>query len=290
MLHSMTGYGKTEISLPNKKVIIEIKSLNSKNIDTNLKIPVIFREKELIIRKLIQNALKRGKIECSIYYELNDGLTPTNINQQVFKNYYNQLHELQEELKIENSDLTATIMRLPDTMKTQRLEIGEDEWDVLEQGLKDTLSQVSEFRKQEGKAMQKDLLSHSENILALKESLLPFEDSRIEKLRDRMNKSMTEFFQSEKTDKNRFEQEMIFYIEKLDISEEKIRLLNHCNYFNETVNNESEAGKKLAFIAQEMGREINTLGSKANDSNIQHIVVKMKDELEKIKEQTLNIL
>ena len=290
MLHSMTGYGKTEISLPNKKVIIEIKSLNSKNIDTNLKIPVIYREKDLIIRKLIQNALKRGKIECSIYYELNDGLTPTNINQQVFKNYYNQLHELQEELKIENSDLTATIMRLPDTMKTQRLEIGEDEWDVLEQGLKDTLSQVSEFRKQEGKAMQKDLLSHSENILALKESLLPFEDSRIEKLRDRMNKSMTEFFQSEKTDKNRFEQEMIFYIEKLDISEEKIRLLNHCNYFNETVNNESEAGKKLAFIAQEMGREINTLGSKANDSNIQHIVVKMKDELEKIKEQTLNIL
>ncbi len=286
----MTGYGKTEISLPNKKVIIEIKSLNSKNIDTNLKIPVIYREKDLIIRKLIQNALKRGKIECSIYYELNDGLTPTNINQQVFKNYYNQLHELQEELKIENSDLTATIMRLPDTMKTQRLEIGEDEWDVLEQGLKDTLSQVSEFRKQEGKAMQKDLLSHSENILALKESLLPFEDSRIEKLRDRMNKSMTEFFQSEKTDKNRFEQEMIFYIEKLDISEEKIRLLNHCNYFNETVNNESEAGKKLAFIAQEMGREINTLGSKANDSNIQHIVVKMKDELEKIKEQTLNIL
>ena len=129
----MTGYGKTEISLPNKKVIIEIKSLNSKNIDTNLKIPVIYREKDLIIRKLIQNALKRGKIECSIYYELNDGLTPTNINQQVFKNYYNQLHELQEELKIENSDLTATIMRLPDTMKTQRMEIGKDEWEALEQ-------------------------------------------------------------------------------------------------------------------------------------------------------------
>lgn len=290
MLHSMTGYGKTEISLPNKKVIIEIKSLNSKNIDTNLKIPVIYREKELIIRKLIQNELKRGKIECTIYYELNEGLTPTSINQQVFRNYYNQLNELQEDLKIENSDLTATIMRLPDTVKTQRMEIEEDEWGAIEQGIKDTLSQVNEFRMQEGKAMQKDLLSHSDNILELKESLLPFEESRIEKLRERINQSMTEFFQSEKTDNNRFEQEMIFYIEKLDISEEKIRLLNHCKYFNETVNNEAEAGKKLAFIAQEMGREINTLGSKANDSNIQHIVVKMKDELEKIKEQTLNIL
>lgn len=290
MLHSMTGYGKTQISLADKKITIEIKSLNSKNIDINLKIPSIYREKELIIRNLIHNSLKRGKIECSIFYELNEGLNTTNINPQVFKNYYKQLQLLQEELKIENSDLISSILRLPDTLKSQKTELDEGEWVVIEHGIIDALAQLTEFREQEGAAMQEDLLLRSNNILKLMESLLPFEGNRIEKLKTRINKSMEEFFQSEKTDKNRFEQEMIFYIEKLDISEEKVRLLNHCNYFNETLTNEAEPGKKLAFISQEMGREINTIGSKANDSDMQHIVVNMKDELEKIKEQTLNIL
>jgi len=290
MLHSMTGYGKTQISLADKKITIEIKSLNSKNIDINLKTPSIYREKELIIRNLIHNALKRGKVECSIYYELNEGLNTANINPQVFKNYYKQLQLLQEELKIENSDILSSILRLPDTLKPQKTELGDDEWADIEKGIIDALAQLAEFREQEGKSMQEDLLLRSKNILELMESLIPFEANRIEKLKVRINKSMEEFFQSEKIDMNRLEQEMIFYIEKLDISEEKVRLLNHCNYFNETLMNEPEPGKKLAFISQEMGREINTIGSKANDSNMQHIVVNMKDELEKIKELSLNIL
>lgn len=290
MLHSMTGYGKTEISLPNKKVTIEIKSLNSKTIDTNLRIPTVYREKELIIRKLIQDSLKRGKVECTIYYELSEGNTSTIINSSVFKNYHKQLSELEGELNIQNSDLTSSILKLPDTIKANRMELDDEEWKALEKGIKTALDHLNQFRLQEGKAMQKDLLSHVNNILELKDSVAPFEKKRIEKLKERIKKSLDEFLQNEQTDKNRFEQEMIFYIEKLDISEEKIRLLNHCKYFIETVENESETGKKLAFIAQEMGREINTLGSKANDSDLQHIVVKMKDELEKIKEQVLNTL
>ena len=290
MLHSMTGYGKTEISLPNKKVIIEIKSLNSKTIDTNLRIPTVYREKELIIRRLIQDTLKRGKVECTIYYELSEGNTSANINSSVFKNYHKQLSELEEELNIQNSDLTSSILKLPDTIKTNKMELDDDEWKALEGGIKTALDHLNKFRLQEGKAMQEDLLSHVNNILELKDSVAPFENKRIDKLKVRIKKSLDEFLQNEQADKNRFEQEMIFYIEKLDISEEKIRLLNHCKYFIETVENESETGKKLAFIAQEMGREINTLGSKANDSDLQHIVVKMKDELEKIKEQVLNTL
>ncbi|MCF8379471.1 MAG: YicC family protein [Bacteroidales bacterium] len=290
MLHSMTGYGKTEVSLADKKITVEIKSLNSKNIDTNLKVPNIYREKELIIRNLIHNELKRGKIEFNIHYELNEGVNPTEINQKVFKNYYKQLIELKKELGIEKADLLSTIMRLPDTLLIEKSELNEEDWLKIEAGIIDALSQVNEFRKQEGLSMQEDLLLRSKNILELKDSLLPFETRRIEKLKERIFKSMEEFLPSEKIDKNRFEQEMIFYIEKLDISEEKVRLLNHCQYFNETIEKDPEPGKKLAFISQEIGREINTIGSKANDSDMQHIVVKMKDELEKIKELTLNIL
>ena len=290
MLHSMTGYGKTEISLPDKKIIIEIKSLNSKTIDTYLRIPSVYREKELVIRKLIQDSLKRGKIECSIHYELIEGSTTTTINSAVFRNYYKQLNELQEELNIQNSDFTSAILKLPDTIKTNKMELNNKEWSELEKGIKKALAHLNQFRAQEGKAMEKDLLSHVDNILELKNSVTPFENNRIAKLKERIKKSLDEFLQNEQADKNRFEQEMIFYIEKLDVSEEKIRLLNHCNYFKETLEHENETGKKLSFIAQEMGREINTLGSKANDSDIQHIVVKMKDELEKIKEQVLNTL
>lgn len=290
MLLSMTGYGKAELNLPDKKVTIEIKSLNSKNMDTNIKCPMIYREKELEIRKMIQESLKRGKVDCTIYYELNEGVAPSRINQPVFESYYRQISELREKLEIGDSDLIAAILKLPDTIHTEKMTLEEGEWQEMKKGLESAISDLQDFRKQEGDSMEKDLTDRIHLILELLASVEPYEGSRIEKLKERINKSLEEIRLKEEADNNRFEQEMIFYLEKLDITEEKTRLENHCRYFMETINTEKEAGKKLNFISQEIGREINTLGSKANQSDIQHIVVRMKDELEKIKELVLNVL
>lgn len=290
MLQSMTGFGKTEINLPDKKIIIEIKSLNSKNIDSNIKLPAVYREKELLIRRMIQNQLKRGKIDFNIYYELNEGITPASINKSAFQNYFLQLKDIQTNLNIESKDITSSILKLPDTIRTKRMTLSDEEWKLLHEGILSAIEQLKEFREQEGNAMAADLQLRVKKIMVLLDSVKEFETSRIDVIKERIRKAIEENGLKEHIDENRFEQEMIYYIEKFDITEEKIRLLNHCNYFNETMVSGGEAGKKLAFIAQEMGREINTLGSKANNSDLQHIVVQMKDELEKIKEQILNVL
>lgn len=290
MLYSMTGFGKAVVELSDKKVIIEIKSLNSKNIDTNIKVPQLYREKEMFIRKWVQEHLKRGKIDFSLYYELNEGLSSARINPDVFKAYFSQISVIEEELKLESTDKLATILRLPDVINNEKPEINEEEWLVVSSGIQSALADIQKFRLQEGEFMAKDLRLHVENIIHHLNSIEPYENERITRIRERITKSLEELKLSESADQNRFEQELIYYLEKLDISEEKTRLRNHCTYFLDTLDAGEEAGKKLSFISQEMGREINTLGSKASESKIQHIVVKMKDELEKIKEQCLNIL
>jgi uncharacterized protein (TIGR00255 family) len=286
----MTGYGKAEVLLPDKKVTIEIKSLNGKNSDTNVKSPMIYREKEIWIRKILQDTLKRGKIDCFISYEMNEGSTSSSINPIVFKAYFHQIEALKKELKLSDENIISTILRLPDTVKAEKIDLDEKEWQKVEEGIFRALNELQQFRKQEGEVLAEEMKTRVQNILDLLASVDKFEKDRIEKLKYRIIKSLEELKLSETLDSNRLEQEMIYYLEKLDVSEEKSRLENHCRYFLESMEEDEEAGKKLSFISQEMGREINTLGSKANDSDIQRIVVQMKDELEKIKEQSLNIL
>ena len=286
----MTGYGKAEIVLQDKKVSVEIKSLNSKNNDTNIKLPYAYRGKELEIRQIINERLQRGKIDVNIFYELNAGITPASINKELVKSYFLQLKQINEELGVESHDhLMDIVMRLPDTIKVEKNEFEETEWLKIKDTLMLAMVQVDSFRTQEGKALEKDMLSNVDTILKGLSEIDKFEDGRIAKIREKINLQLQEL-KIKDLDKNRFEQELIYYLEKMDVSEEKVRLTNHCKYFHETIRNEENAGKKLGFILQEMGREINTLGSKASDSEMQKIVVGMKDDLEKIKEQILNIL
>lgn len=291
MLKSMTGYGKAETVLPDKKVIIEIKSLNSKNTDTSVKTPPIYREKELLIRQLVSDRLQRGKIDVTIFYEMTEASTTSSINKEVFRSYYKEIRELAEEFSIETGDgVIQAILRLPDTIRTNKNETDEKEWDLIMEGLDKATAQLDEFRTQEGLSVFNDLTDRVNAILTCLRDVEKYENARIIRLRERIEKNLAEAGVTDELDQNRFEQEMIYYIERLDISEEKIRLQNHCDYFSQTMAGDEASGKKLSFISQEMGREINTLGSKANDSDIQHLVVKMKDELEKIKEQIANIL
>jgi len=290
MIKSMTGYGKAEIVLQDKKVSVEIKSLNSKNNDTNIKLPYAYRGKELEIRQIINERLQRGKIDVNISYELNAGITPASINKELVKSYFLQLKQINEELGVESHDhLMDIVMRLPDTIKVEKNEFEETEWLKIKDTLMLAMVQVDSFRMQEGKALEKDMLSNVDTIMKGLSEIDKFEDGRIAKIREKINLQLQEL-KIKDLDKNRFEQELIYYLEKMDVSEEKVRLTNHCKYFHETIRNEENAGKKLGFILQEMGREINTLGSKASDSEMQKIVVGMKDDLEKIKEQILNIL
>jgi len=286
----MTGYGKAEIVLQDKKVSVEVKSLNSKNNDTNIKLPYAYRGKELEIRQIINERLQRGKIDVNISYELNAGITPASINKELVKSYFLQLKQINEELGVESHDhLMDIVMRLPDTIKVEKNEFEETEWLKIKDTLMLAMVQVDSFRMQEGKALEKDMLSNVDTIMKGLSEIDKFEDGRIAKIREKINLQLQEL-KIKDLDKNRFEQELIYYLEKMDVSEEKVRLTNHCKYFHETIRNEENAGKKLGFILQEMGREINTLGSKASDSEMQKIVVGMKDDLEKIKEQILNIL
>lgn len=290
MIKSMTGFGKSVCELPAKRITIEIKSLNSKQLDINTRIPNLYREKELSMRNIISQTLQRGKVDVTFYVESMIPDKIPQVNEEVISAYHNQLKSVADKLNIgDSTDYLRIIMPLPDTMKTMPAELDEEEWKAVSSALVEAIEQLDNFRTQEGDSMQKDVRERCTNIAALLEQIAPFETQRTEKIKNRIKENLLEF-NSNGADENRFEQELIYYLEKLDISEEKVRLKNHINYFNETMEEDGPVGKKLGFITQEMGREINTLGSKANDSDIQHIVVKMKDDLEKIKEQILNIL
>jgi uncharacterized protein (TIGR00255 family) len=287
----MTGFGKATCELPSKRIIIEIKSLNSKQLDINTRLPNLYREKDLAIRNEIGQKLQRGKIDVTFYLESMMPDKISQVNEEVISEYHEQLKHVAEKLGIsDNTDFLRIIMPLPDTMKSAQPELDEEEWKVVKEGLITAIEQLDDFRKQEGESMLQDVKQHSRDIRRLLEQITPFEKQRTEKIKVRIRESLDELTLNGNVDENRFEQELIYYIEKLDISEEKVRLKNHIDYFEQTLEDEGPVGKKLGFISQEMGREINTLGSKASDSEIQRLVVNMKDDLEKIKEQILNIL
>ncbi len=291
MIKSMTGYGKAEALLPDKKLTIEVRALNSKQLDTNTRIPSLYKEKELEIRKLIASTLERGKVECSFFYELSTETSSGTINEVVVKAYYEQLSKISEGLGLKASqELLSIAMRMPDTIRNDRAELEEEEWNSVKESLGQALGHVNDFRVQEGESLDKDLRERIVSIRARLVDIEKLEGDRIARIRERIGNNLEEFLGKEGKDENRFEQELIFYMEKLDISEEKVRLANHLSYFLETMENEGPVGKKLGFISQELGREINTLGSKANHVDIQRLVVEMKDELERIKEQILNVL
>ncbi|MHA7109782.1 YicC/YloC family endoribonuclease [Sunxiuqinia elliptica] len=291
MIKSMTGYGKAEFETGNKKITVELKSLNSKQLDINSRIPALYREKDIVIRKELNEKLVRGKMDFSLYIE-NLGMESNSvINENIVSAYFEQLSGIQKKLGLPVTDeIMQSIMRLPDSVKTVYEELDEKEWEVIHANIHEVIAAVNQFRAQEGVALEKDIRSNINEILKLLKQVEPFEKQRIENVKNRIMDGLNELNLNGNMDKNRFEQEMIYYMEKLDINEEKVRLLNHCNYFLETMESNEVVGKKLGFIAQEIGREINTLGSKANESNIQRIVVQMKDSLERIKEQMLNVL
>jgi uncharacterized protein (TIGR00255 family) len=286
----MTGYGKAIAETPQKKITIEIKSLNSKQLDLSTKLPWLYKEKEPEIRNLISQRLDRGKIDFSIYCDMLDDEVVTVINKSAVRNYYNQFKEIASDLKIDLDDQIFTaIMKLPDTMKTEKPEMSDEEWTLVKNQIIESVTMLDLYRIEEGISIMSDLNKCIGKILTFLETIGTFEAGRITKIREKLTTMLDENL-GDKVDKNRFEQEIIFYLEKYDINEEKVRLKTHCDYFTETINTPSPNGKILNFIAQEIGREINTIGSKANDASIQKLVVMMKDELEKIKEQTLNVL
>ncbi|MCX6335130.1 MAG: YicC family protein [Bacteroidia bacterium] len=291
MIKSMTGYGKSVAELPQKKISIEIKSLNSKSLDLNARLPWLYKEKESEVRNIISQKLDRGKIDLNINFDALDSEIVPVINKNVVKNYFNQLKEIAGDLKINADDqLLSTIMRLPDALKTEKPELAEEEWLLVREKINEAVEQLDGYRIEEGKSLEADLIRAVGKILTLLQEVEKFEGDRITKIRERLNASLMDNVGIENIDKNRFEQELIFYLEKLDINEEKVRLKKHCEYFLEKMASLPPNGKILNFIAQEIGREVNTIGSKANDASIQKLVVMMKDELEKIKEQSLNVL
>ncbi len=291
MIKSMTGYGKSVAELKGKKISIEIKSLNSKQLDLNLKVPWLYKEKESEIRNLMSQKLDRGKIDLTISFDVLDSDTIPVINKTVVKNYFKQLKEISGELGINSDDqLLSTILRLPDALNTEKPELSEDEWGTVKEKLIESVEQLDHYRAEEGKSLEADLIRCTGKILNFIVEIEKFEKGRIEKIREKLNSLLNENIIPENIDKNRFEQELLYYLEKLDINEEKVRLKKHCEYFLEKIATEPPNGKILGFISQEIGREINTIGSKANDASIQKLVVMMKDELEKIKEQSLNVL
>ncbi len=287
----MTGYGKVVVSYKEKKINVEIKSLNSKALDLSTRIAPLYREKEMEIRQMISKALERGKVDFAIWIEKEEGADAAPINAALVANYYNQIREISRQTGIpEPTDWYSTLLRLPDvTMRTDVEVLSDDEWEAATKAILLALSQLQEFRMQEGAALEKKFTEKINNISSLLKSIEPFEAERVPKIRQRIVEGLKNIPEAE-YDKNRLEQELIYYIEKLDISEEKQRLANHLKYFMETMTDGHAQGKKLGFIAQEMGREINTTGSKSNMAEMQNIVVKMKDELEQIKEQVLNVL
>ena len=290
MIQSMTGFGKVTAELPSKKVTVEIKALNSKQLDLSTRIPSVYKEKEMQIRSLLLQSLERGKVEFNIFIEYIGKDTPTQINLAAVENYYNQIKEIADKLNISlPADWFQTLLRMPDVIKTEAQEVNEEEWNVVEKAIKEAIQHLCDFRIQEGAMLQKLFEQKIANIARLLSEVELYEKERIEKVKARIMDNLEKIV-GQDYDKNRFEQEMIYYIEKLDVNEEKNRLDNHLKYFISTMESGQGQGKKLGFIAQEMGREINTLGSKSNHAEMQKIVVQMKDELEQIKEQVLNVL
>ena len=291
MIKSMTGYGKAECELPHKKVTVEIKSLNSKQLDVNTRISGIFREKDIEIRRTISDRLIRGKIDFILYVESLGDETNSNINSAVVKSYYSQLTVISNELGLPADErLLQVIMGLLDAVKTEREELEESEWEQITKTIEKAIAGLDKFRKQEGQILKTDIVQNIEQITQLLDQIEPFEKERVAKVKERIYEGLKELSSTEQVNENRLEQEMIFYLEKLDVNEEKVRLRNHCSYFLQTLELDEAVGKKLGFIAQEIGREVNTLGSKANHSEMQKLVILMKDALERIKEQSLNIL
>ena len=281
----MTGYGKVVLELSAKTVRIEIRSLNSKSLDLNMRMPNEYRPKELELRKIIGSRLSRGKIDVSFYVDIEKSKNPTIINTSAVKNYMDQLKNISNGTSL---DFLKMAIKMPDSINAEKEEIDEQEWSLIINGTEDALKKIENYRKDEGEALYNDFSNRINSIKSLLKQAIDIDPDRIKKVRERLNKSVLDL--KENIDQNRFEQELIYYIEKLDINEEKIRLDNHLDYFFETLNQNQSNGKKLGFIAQEIGREINTLGSKANYAPMQKIAVQMKDELEKIKEQLLNVL
>ena len=287
----MTGFGKAEFEVNNKKFTIEIKSLNSKQIDINTRTPALYREKDIVIRKALSEKLTRGKVDFNIYVENLGDDSNSKINEPILKSYFEHLSKISKDLNldVDHSTLQAT-MRLPDVVKTEYETLDEQEWKVIYQNILSALEDIDTFRIQEGEALLTDIKGNVQNIQKLLAEIEPFEEQRIDLVRTRLTESLDKVKLNGNVDPNRFEQELIFYLEKLDINEEKVRLSNHCEFFLETIEQAIPTGKKLGFISQELGREINTIGSKANETNIQRIVVQMKDHLERVKEQLLNVL
>ena len=285
MIQSMTGFGKSLLQLPTKKITVEIKSLNSKTLDLNARIPGQYREKELYLRNLIANSLTRGKVDFSLYVEVSAEETTAVINPAVVRKYMDQLKAIVDG---DETELLKIAVRMPDVLKTEREELNETEFASIEEAVNFALEEINIFRTDEGLALENELKLRISNIESLLENIISMDPDRIAGVRERLRKGVADL--KENIDENRFEQELVYYIEKFDITEEKVRLDNHLSYFKDTLNSADSNGRKLAFISQEMGREINTIGSKSNFAPMQQLVVQMKDELEKVKEQLLNVL
>lgn len=287
----MTGFGKATGEINNKKITVEIKSLNSKQADVSVRLPSFYKEKELALRSTINKELERGKIEFNLYIELLGEQSNLQINQDLFKKYYTELAAIATELgEKDKTDFISIITKMPDILKNEREELDENEWLAINKVIVTAIENINNFRATEGKALHNELAARINNISELLNQVDQFDAARIDAIKERINNHLKESVGEENINKDRFEQELIYYIEKFDVTEEKTRLSTHLNYFTETMNSNISEGKKLGFISQEIGREINTLGSKANNADLQKIVVQMKDELEKIKEQALNIL
>jgi len=291
MIRSMTGFGKSQVDLPGRIITVEIRSLNSKQLDLNFRAPSVYREKEITTRSLIAQRLERGKVDVNINVESKNDQPVMSINKNIALQYFEQLKDLAASIpENQHSDLLSILVRMPDVLKSEKEEFSEEEWVLISQALSVALDEVDKFRIAEGTILQKDFIFRIGRILDLLNDIEPLESVRIANIRTKFELRLQEIDQDKSYDQNRLEQELIYYFEKLDITEEKIRLKKHCEYFILTLPDLESPGKKLGFITQEIGREINTLGSKANDAQIQMIVVQMKDELEKIKEQLANIL
>lgn len=287
----MTGFGKSVTEIPGKKVTVEVRSLNSKALDLNLRLPYMYKEKELGLRSDISKQIERGKIDLSVYTESTQETLPIAINKTLAKTYYRELKSLSEEMNENNTNLLALVLKMPEVMKAERevVELDDTEWEQVKQAIDQAIDAFQTFRSDEGKILAIEFQTRIGIIYKLLADVLSMDAARVENVRTRIKNNIAEFVEKEKIDENRFEQELIYYIEKLDITEEKLRLKTHLDYFINTLE-ENSSGRKLGFISQEIGREINTIGSKANDAGIQKLVVQMKDELEKIKEQLLNVL
>ena len=298
MILSMTGYGKSELNLKNSNFTIEVRSLNSKQIDVNVKMSSVYRDKEIGLRKLLSEKLQRGKIELSIWREKSESPLNYSLNTVVIKQYHQQILQLKKDLGLKwnfwtmtsfQADIIPALLKMPDALTKGEEKSNENEWNELAKGVEIAIKNLLQFRLNEGKKLENDITSRIKSLTSLLSEIAPFAKQRIEKVKKSLNEKLAEI-ESKNIDENRVEQELIYYLEKQDITEEQVRLDAHLKYFTETMNTESPNGKKLGFIAQEMGREINTIGSKSSDVDMQKIVVQMKDELEKIKEQLLNIL